>query len=66
MAMINWLNNSQAIYVIAAYGFAGICLTLLLALSWIDARRAHNAWQKIQGRRHAEGAEDKDHGDFNS
>ena len=50
MAMINWLDNPDASYVLAAYGLAAACLVLLLVLSISEARHAQRAWKTVAAR----------------
>jgi heme exporter protein CcmD len=39
MRMINWLDNPQNVYVLAAYGITALGLFGLLFVSWRDERK---------------------------
>ncbi len=47
-AMPDWLQNSHADYVMAAYGIAVVALIALGIASLLDANRAKKQWQKLQ------------------
>jgi heme exporter protein CcmD len=49
--MINWLDNPQSAYVLAAYGIAGACLLGLLLLSWRQARKRDAEWRRTVAKR---------------
>jgi heme exporter protein CcmD len=49
--MLNWLQNPQADYVIAAYGAAVVALFGLLVFSTLAARRKRREWQRVQEKR---------------
>jgi heme exporter protein CcmD len=46
--MINWLDNPQASYVIAAYGIALFCLAVCAAASFLSMRRREREWRALQ------------------
>ncbi len=46
--MIDWLQNPQADYVVAAYGLVFVALAVLTLLSWRWARTQDRLWQKLR------------------
>ena len=46
--MIDWLQNSHADYVLAAYGVALLALAGLGIVTWCGARKARKQLQELQ------------------
>ena len=47
LMMLDWIANSQAGYVLAAYGIAAVALIGLALASWREFRRLAKEWRAL-------------------